>query len=300
MNAAEPDRHRDVPTLELREVGWRGEGGASASLGFSSLAQRIGWVGDAQPLLRALLGQEPIARGTARILGSELGHAIADGVLGVAPCDPELPPTFTVTEYLEHAARLTHGSRRRALKDAALALSRFDLGGLAPRVLSRLAPFERRALGIVTASLTSPPVVLLEAPLRGLDAPAADYIASLCTRAGEHSRVIVSSGYPRTPSAERTLLDSCDELFVIEHGVLIAHGSPSAVFTPTRHYQITVKGAQIAAFSSALSAAQCKLSALAQLGSFNVELPPESSTDLLLDTALAHDLTVLDLEPLRH
>ena len=287
-----------TPTLELREVGWLFEATASSTLSLASHAQRVGLVGNWQPLFRALLGQTRLTRGSAQFFGCDLGCAISDGVLGFALCDPELPPTFTVLEYLLHAARLTHGSRSRARQEASAALQRFELGALAKRELSRLAPFERRALGILAATLTSPPVVLLEAPLRDLEAPAADYVARLCAVASEHSRVIVSAPYPHSPSAERALLDACDELFVLEGGTLIAQGPPSTLFAPAQRYLITVKGSKIAAFAAALSGAGCTLDTRSPPGHFSVDLPLDATTDLLLDTALAHDLIVLELEPL--
>ena len=286
------------PTLELREVGWLCDATVSSTLSMASHAQRVGLVGNWQPLFRALLGQTALTSGSAQIFGCDLGCAISDGVLGFAPCDPELPPTFTVLEYLLHAARLSHGSRSRARQEASVALQRFELGALAKRELSRLAPFERRALGILAATLTSPPVVLLEAPLRGLEAPTADYVARLCAVASEHSRVIVSAAYPHSPSAERSLLAACDELFVLDGGTLMAHGAPSALFAPTQRYLITVKGSGIAAFSGDLSDAGCTLDTHSRPGHLSVDLPPDATADLLLDSAVAHDLIVLELKPL--
>ncbi|MEO8904656.1 MAG: hypothetical protein ABI488_19780, partial [Polyangiaceae bacterium] len=59
-----------------------------------------------------------------------------------------------------------------------------------------------------------------------------------------------------------------------------------------------VKGAQVAAFSAALTEAGCRLRERNGPGSYWVELPESGSTDLLLDAALRADLVVLELEPL--
>ncbi len=222
---------------------------------------------------------------------------ISQNVLGFAACDPPLPGSFTVAEYLQHAARLSHGSANRAAHDAARALDRYGLAELAKRKLAELALYQRRALGIALSTLTAPAVVCLEAPLRGLDAPSAEYVARLCGEASAHSRVLLSAEFPSTPSAERSLLDSCDELFLRKHGVLVSHGAPSSVFAAGARYLLSVTGPRIAAFSEALREAGVELEPRAQAGSFSVLLPSRASTDLLLDVALDHGLIVLELEP---
>ena len=290
-----------APTLELRQFAVRAQGAAAATpLSLRSDARRIGLVGDWAGLFLLLGGRTEIESGSAQVLGHPLESAIPRGILGFAACDAPLPGSFTVTEYLQHAARLSHGSASRAVHDATRALDRYGLVPLAKRKLAELALYQQRALGIAQATLTAPPMVCLEAPLRGLDAPSADYIGRLCAEAATQCRVLLSASPPSSPSPERSLLDACDELFVHKQGVLVAHGSPSAVFAAGTRYAITVKGAQIADFSRELAGAGVRLEARAQSGSFNVEFPEagKESTDLLLDTALAHGLIVLELEPL--
>ena len=289
----------ETSTLELSRVAWPGADARSApTLSAQSSAQRVGLVGAWTPLFRALTHQAPFASGSATVLGCPFEAALARGVVGFAPCDPALPAAFTVSEYLRHAARLTHGSPSRAAHEVRQTLERLQLGALAPRTLSRLAPFERRALGIAAAALTNPAVICLESPLRGLDAPAADYVADLCLEAARHSRLLVSSERPSTPSAERTLLDQCDDLLVLDDDGRLTRGTPEAIFAPSGRYLMTVKGSAIPAFAAALGAAHCRLAPGHAPGSYAIELPGDSTTDLLLDTALSHDLIVLELTPL--
>ncbi|HEY3257186.1 MAG TPA: hypothetical protein VGJ91_24680 [Polyangiaceae bacterium] len=289
-----------APTLELRQFALRAAGAAWATpLSVRSEAARVGLVGDWEPLLELLTGRAQAASGSAQILGCPLESAISCGIVGFAACDVRLPGSFTVSEYLRHAARLSHGSQSRALHDTQRALDRFGLVGLAQRKLAQLALYQQRALGIALSTLTAPAVVCLEAPLRGLDAPSADYVARLCGEAAAHSRVLLTAALPSSPSAERSLLDSCDELFVLKRGALLSSGAPSAVFATGTRYSLSVKGRQIAAFSQALEQAGVRLEPRAQAGLFNVELPAAASnSDLLLDTALEHGLIVLELEPL--
>ena len=290
-----------APTIELVQFAVCAAGAQwSLPLSLRSDARRVGLIGDWEQLLQLLTGSAQASRGSARVLGCELETAVSSGVLGFAACDPPLPLSFTVSEYLRHAARLSHGSASRAVHDTARALDRYGLGELAKRKLGELALYQQRALGIALATLTAPTVVYLETPLRGLDAPSADYIARLCGEAAAHGRVLLSAALPSSPSAERSLLDSCEELFVQRQGTLVAHGAPSAVFGVFARYSLAVKGERIADFSATLRSAGVEIEPRDQPGSFVVELPASAGvgSDLLLDAALDHDLIVLELEPL--
>ncbi|HYP78353.1 MAG TPA: hypothetical protein VER12_20415 [Polyangiaceae bacterium] len=287
-------------TLELRQFTVRSAGTTwKGRLDLVSNAERVALVGDWAPLFQVLNGRASVASGSGSFLGCGLEAALSSGLVGFAACDPALPGSFTVMEYLRHAARLSHGSSSRAVHDATRTVDRFGLAELAPRKLAELALYQRRALGIAMASSTAPRLVCLEAPLRGLDAASAEYIARLCLEAARHGRLVWSATLPGGPSPERSLLDACDELFVLEHGALVAHGAPSAVFAAGARYSLQVKGPRIQDFLAELRSAGVRLEAQAEVGRFNVELPAagSESTDLLLDSALHHGLTVLELVP---
>src|SRR6478735_10205046 len=197
-------------TLELRHFSLRSEGESwKVPLDLRSNAQRLALVGDWEPIFRVLSGRGARSSGSATVLGCSLESAISRGIVGFAGCDAALPGSFTVTEYLRHAARLSHGSKSRAAHDTTRALERFGLAQLSARKLAELPLYQRRALGIALATLTLPPVVCLEAPLRGLDAPSAEYIARLCLEAARHSRLLLSASLGVAPSPERSLLDAC-------------------------------------------------------------------------------------------
>ena len=299
MSEVEPMAHGEPPTLELHALGVRRAGSALlAGLSLSSSAARIGLIGDWSGLFQALTAEAEVAAGTARIFGVDIAHALAQGTVSFAPCDPPLPSSFTITEYLQHAARLSHGSAARAVRDTQQVLQEYGLTEFAKHKLSTLVTYQRRALGIACAALATPPVMCLEAPLRGLDVAAADYIVRLCGIAAQRSRVLVSSGVPSSPSPDRSLLDGCEELFWLERGALLCHGSPTQVFAPGVRYALTVKGTELATFSAALGNAGCRLSARDGAGSYWVQLPEHGNSDLLLDAALAAGLVVLELEPL--
>jgi ABC-type multidrug transport system ATPase subunit len=297
---AEPEAAASHPpaTLELNALSLRRAGSALLSaLSLRSDAQRIGLIGDWSALFQALTGQAQLSAGRAWILGCDLEHALARGVVGFAACDPVLPGSFSVLEYLRHAARLSHGSAARAVTDTKRVLEDFGLDAIVTHRLGQLAPFQRRALGIACAALTSPPVLCLEAPLRGLDAEPADYVARLCSQAAKQTRLIVSAELPSSPSPERALLDDCHELFVLHGGARLSQGSPAQIFEPGTRYLLTVKGGPLPEFSAALRGVGCLVEERERAGSYLVELCESGNTDVLLDAALACGLVVLELTP---
>jgi ABC-type multidrug transport system ATPase subunit len=298
MADSPPLNDEELPTLELKDVAIRRAGAVLlSSLELSSRATMLGLVGDWQALTQVLTGKAQIT-GSARVLGHELRPALGEGILGFAPCDPPLAGRLSVREYLNLAAHLGHGSSARALVESARALQEYGLAELGARKLRQLAPFERRALGIAAAAVNRPPVVFLEAPLRGLDAQTADYVAGLCAQAAKHSRVIVSATFPSAPSPERALLEGCQELCVLSRGAVVAKGAPNQIFSPGTRYLLEVSGANLAAFAASLRDAGCGLTERDAPGRYAVELPKHGTSDLLLDAALAENLVVLELQPL--
>jgi hypothetical protein len=110
--------------------------------------------------------------------------------------------------------------------------------------------------------------------------------------------LILSTPRPDSPSAERSLLETCDELFLLERGLLVARGTPNQVLAPNGRYLLSLSGENGAAYESALREVGCLVTARAEPGNYVIELPPNESTDVLLDTALAQSMVVLELEPL--
>ncbi len=295
---------RGVATLELRAARFRESAESVEALTLRSEARVVGMIGEWGAFFRALTGAG--VEGAARVCGFSLDEALAAGIAGFAPCDPDLPPSFTVTEYLEHAARLAHGSRSRAKTDFRRALDDFALAPIAATKLAELTLGERRMLVVATAALGAPAVCLLEAPLRGLDAAASDRLVRACRKIAERSRVIVSSEAPSTPSPARALLDACGESFWLERGKLSAHGTAAQLLARSSRYQVTFAGARSKPLEEALIAADCSL-ALRDDGIINgkpasrytMAAPNDATATKILDVAASKSITVLELEPLR-
>lgn len=109
-------------------------------------------------------------------------------------------------------------TRRRA---AAL-IEQLDLGGLGQRFVKTLSGGQRRRLEIALGLVHQPPLVFLDEPTTGLDPQSRsnmwEHIRRLRSELG--TTVFLTTHYLDEADA------LCDRLFVIDHGVIVAAGTP--------------------------------------------------------------------------
>lgn len=108
--------------------------------------------------------------GRIDILGKGAFDAhLLKGLLGVLPQDAELPDRHSPRELLRHLGRLQGMTAGDAAREADRVI---DGVGLAARRDARIATLShgmRRRVAVATALIGSPPLVLLDEPLSGLD-----------------------------------------------------------------------------------------------------------------------------------
>jgi branched-chain amino acid transport system ATP-binding protein len=190
----------------------------------------------------AITGFTPYA-GELRFAGLDLTgvppHRRVRAGLGRTWQSVELFDDLTVAENLEAVAhrqsargllvdlvRPKRGGPSRAVDDALAAMGAADLAGRRPRELSH---GQRTLVGVARALATSPRLVCMDEPAAGLDTAESEAL-------GQRLRRIVDGG-PSILLVDHDMglvLNWCDEIFVIEFGTLIAHGTPSEIRTDAR------------------------------------------------------------------
>lgn len=176
-------------------------------------------------LLDAVGGFVP-ATGEVRFAGRALGdlppHQRAR--LGVARTWQaiELFDDLTVQENLEVAAHPRGLRRRRA--DVAGTLSVLGIDHLAARVPSALSHSERKLVGVARAVAAGPRLICMDEPAAGLDAAG-------CFEFGRRLQALVGAGTSilLVDHDMGLVLSVCNDLYVLEFGRIIAHGSPGQV-----------------------------------------------------------------------
>ena len=141
--------------------------------------------------------------------------------IGVTGQYAGLDDFLTTLENLELVGRLA-GLRGAARGRAGDLVDRFELHGIADRRVGELSGGTRRRVDLAASLVGSPTVLFLDEPTTGLD-PAArqalwDVVAEL-TAAG--TTVVLTTQY--LEEADRL----ADQVVVLDHGRIAAHGTPS-------------------------------------------------------------------------
>jgi len=167
--------------------------------------------------LNILAGVLAPGAGRVRIGGVDLlAHPkAAKSRLGYLPEHPPLYLELTVTEYLEHCARL-RGVPRRAVRAAAeRVMARCGLEGTGRRLIANLSKGYRQRVGIAQALIHDPRLVILDEPTVGLDPNQVRDIRALVRELGGEHGVILST---HTLAEVQAV---CDRVQIIAHGRLV-------------------------------------------------------------------------------
>jgi ABC-2 type transport system ATP-binding protein len=134
-------------------------------------------------------------------------------------------PNCLVDEELAIQARLYRLSPREAAQRTGLLINELALEGLGRRLVKTLSGGQRRRLDIALGLVHSPPLVFMDEPTTGLDPQSRSnlwhHIRGVRDTLG--STIFLSTHYLDEADA------LCDRILVIDHGKIIAAGSPDAL-----------------------------------------------------------------------
>jgi lipooligosaccharide transport system ATP-binding protein len=176
--------------------------------------------------LRLILGQSPIDGGTLSVFDMPVpahGSAVRQRV-GVVPQTDNLDPDFTVVENLRvygayfGVPRATVDSRIKEL------LAFIELADRAHTKITTLSGGMKRRLTIARALINDPEMIVLDEPTTGLDPQVRHLIwARLRYLRKSGKTLLLTTHYME--EAERL----CDDLVIMDRGVILAQGSPRAL-----------------------------------------------------------------------
>jgi ABC-2 type transport system ATP-binding protein len=186
-----------------------------------------------------LLGPNGAGKTTAvRILTTltkpDAGHAVVAGIdvlhhpaearrrIGVAGQTASLDELLTGRENLAMVGRLYHLPGGEATRRADELLHRFDLDDAADRPTKTYSGGMRRRLDLAAALVARPPVLFLDEPTTGLDPRSRLSMWELIAELAQGgSTVLMTTQY--LEEADRL----ADDIVVIDHGRVIARGTPT-------------------------------------------------------------------------
>src|SRR5580700_11229192 len=131
------------------------------------------------------------------------------------------PSCLVIEELLDQAA-LYHLGADQAHQRARLLIDKLELTGLEQRLVKTLSGGQRRRLEIALGLVHQPPLVFLDEPTTGLDPQSRsnmwEHIRAL--RADLGTTVFLTTHYLDEADA------LCDRVFIVDHGVIAATGTP--------------------------------------------------------------------------
>jgi len=192
--------------------------------------------------IRMITGFLPPTSGTVTVDGKDLFESPREArrQLGYLPENVSLYPEMRVDEYLDYRARLEGLSRGETRSAIAVAVERCLLGDVRHQIIGTLSKGFRQRVGLATAILHNPRVLVLDEPTVGLDPKQIISIRELIRELGRQHTLLLSTHI--LPEVE--LL--CNRVMIIDQGRIVAEGTPEAlrersVGNPT--LRLTLKGA---------------------------------------------------------
>lgn len=180
--------------------------------------------------IRIATGFMPPTTGSLSINGHDtVEHSIAARrCIGYLPDTAPLYPEMAVAAYLDYRGRLygLPGKERRTA--AARVIDRCALGKVRSRRIGQLSKGYRQRVGLAAAMLHSPPVLILDEPVSGLDPGQILEVRSLIRELAQDRTVLVSSHI--LSEVELT----CDRVIIIAAGTVRADGPPEDLLEALR------------------------------------------------------------------
>ncbi|SHG57116.1 ATP-binding cassette domain-containing protein [Streptoalloteichus hindustanus] len=189
---------------------------------------------------------EPSA-GSAEVAGHDLRRepAAVRRRIGYVAQGGGCSPQGRVREELVLQARLHRLDRDRARRRVDELMDRFALGDLADRTTATLSGGQRRRLDLAIGLVHDPAVLFLDEPTAALDpqsrAHVWDHVRAL--NADHHATVFLTTHYLDEADA------LCDRVLVIDHGRIVAAGTPAELKRQVSGDVVEVAGPRLAALA---------------------------------------------------
>ena len=114
--------------------------------------------------------------------------------------------------------------KEKVRTQAELTIKQFGLESLRDRPPYRLSIGEKKKVALASVLVIDPEVLLLDEPTAALDPRTQSVLIELLHHWGENHKTIVTSTHDLS-----ILKEICDEVYVMQEGSIVYHGSPAAV-----------------------------------------------------------------------
>ena len=255
-------------------------------------------------------GKSTIIRCIAGLIDWNHGDIVIDGIdarldprmarrkIGYLPERAAFPPDQRVTAYLRFAAHMKRVPRwdREDAVDAVL--DRLDLRPVANRLVGNLSKGYRQRVGLAQAIIGSPPLLVLDEPLAGIDPLHIwDFRDVLTEYAAQHAVLLSTHMIPEA----RVL---CDRVLVVAAGRLVFDGSlihAELSGRVTRRWRLGVLGSELHQLEATIQKVGATIVYSAGSGTSNnlvIDAADPRAVDALVREIIARGWLLAHLEPM--
>lgn len=242
--------------------------------------------------MKMLSGNLAPDQGEIRINGFDLlaQPKQAKAQLGYLPETPPLYRELTVSEYLQHCARL-NGLKGTPLNLAvATVIERCGLGEVSRRLIGQLSKGYQQRTGIAQAIVHTPAVVILDEPTSGLDPQQIRQIRELIREIANQHSVILSTHI--LPEVEML----CDRVQIISKGQVMFADSLEALHQQRQNSSLKMTLLNPPPLSELQSLADVSSVELISVNQFRIFFKPGNNpTDRLLSNAVSKQWQLQEL-----
>ena len=189
--------------------------------------------------IRMITGFLPPTSGKVTVAGRDLFESPREArrQVGYLPENVALYNEMRVEEYLAYRARLEGLSRAEGRDAIGNTVERCLLTDVRRQIIGTLSKGYRQRVGLATAILHKPQVLVLDEPTVGLDPRQIIAIRELIRELGQERTLLLSTHI--LPEVE--LL--CSRVVIIDRGRIVAQGTPESLRQTNPNLRITLKDA---------------------------------------------------------
>jgi ABC-2 type transport system ATP-binding protein len=253
--------------------------------------------------MRILTGYMPATEGNAIVAGFDVFDQPIEAKrrTGYLPETPPLYPDMNVSEYLDFVAKIkgVPSADRRARVQYVMGRTRIN--DMANRLCGKLSKGYKQRVGLASALIHNPDVLILDEPTAGLDPKQIIETRELIKElAGDHTIILSTHILPE-------VAQTCQRVVIINKGRVVAVDTPDNLTarlrgSETMYVQLDANGANAAASLGAVPGVTRVVEADRRDGMIGYEVDSERGRDVRRDLARAvvsSGWGLLEMRPLR-
>jgi ABC-2 type transport system ATP-binding protein len=253
--------------------------------------------------MRILTGYMPATEGKAIVAGFDVFEQAVEAKrrTGYLPETPPLYPDMSVSEYLDFVAKIkgVPSADRRARKQ--YVMERTRINDMANRLCSKLSKGYRQRVGLSSALIHNPDVLILDEPTAGLDPKQIIETRELIKElAGDHTIILSTHILPE-------VAQTCQRVVIINKGHVVAVDTPDNLTarlrgSETMYLQLDAGGADASASLTRVPGVTRVVESDRRDGMVGYEVDSESGRDVRRDLARAvvsSGWGLLEMRPMR-